>query len=296
MYYLHNFVYVNIVIVYLTTIFGVYYLKKITDTRFILPRVSAEMVQGVFESGTNKPFRVLGYEGPNDELKRYVLKANASERMYPGARMKELLAAFIAMELDLNVPGCVIINISSIFAESNRGKWYYSILSKSQGENFGTEYLDGAMIWNGETNLVKRYLSALQNIFLFDMLIDTTDRTIDKPNLLLRGDNLFLIDHEMSFGFTSIVLGDFEVPWLIKDYERSAAQNHILFSSIKGHKFESDNFLDKFIRINSKFWDKAEQLIPNGWKGTHFEKIKKIISLKIDNLSHYKKELKGLLS
>jgi hypothetical protein len=42
-------------------------------------------------------------------------------------------------------------------------------------------------------------------ILAFDAVIDNADRRREKPNLLWKGDELLVIDHELTFAFTRLV-------------------------------------------------------------------------------------------
>lgn len=267
---------------------------KFTDSNFRLAQVNAITIQEVLSSGT-EPVTVFGQESISKLIHEYVMKPFASNRMSFKSSCKELLASFIAIELGLMIPEPAIINITQEFATSVRGHPYYQTINNSIGKNFGTKYITGLRVWIEDQKLFKILFNDLQRIFIFDMFIDTADRTENKPNLLTNGEVVYIIDHELSFAFTDIIGVNNNEPWKIKDYENIAAQNHILFKRLKGKSFLCDKFMDRFLLLNDAFWSKVEFLIPNEWKGTYFETIKENIDLKVNNLNIYKTEIKKLL-
>jgi hypothetical protein len=75
------------------------------------------------------------------------------------------------------------------------------------------------------------------DIFAFDLIIQNPDRRKDKPNLLRKGDELFIIDHEMAFSFLYALTPD-EYPWLGKGM--NYVKEHIFYSGLKGRALSWD--------------------------------------------------------
>ncbi len=53
------------------------------------------------------------------------------------------------------------------------------------------------------------------HIFAFDALIQNPDRRYSNQNLLTRGNNIFVYDHELAFSFLEAIL-PLRHPWLSK--------------------------------------------------------------------------------
>jgi hypothetical protein len=90
-------------------------MRKITDDGYILPIIEALSPHELFESGANKPLLITGVDA-NGIKGDYVVKFRSSERMSFEASMRELLAAFIAMQMEITVVRPVIVNVSQDFA------------------------------------------------------------------------------------------------------------------------------------------------------------------------------------
>lgn len=100
---------------------------KITDPNYSLPYIEALTPLGQMENSANKPILVSGVDINTGVRGEYVAKLNGSERMQViSFRSKELIAAFMAMELELNVVEPAVIKISSEFLEITKGKEIFS--------------------------------------------------------------------------------------------------------------------------------------------------------------------------
>jgi hypothetical protein len=78
-----------------------------------------------FETGANQPMVIQGVCRETGVKGDFVVKYRGAPRMSIEASCRELIASFIAMELDLFVPEPAIINVSKEFVESLSGKSGY---------------------------------------------------------------------------------------------------------------------------------------------------------------------------
>lgn len=74
------------------------------------------------ENSANKPILVSAVNKTTGIRDDYIVKLNASERMHIEARKKELIAAFIAIELEIPIVVPAVINISQEFCNTLIGK------------------------------------------------------------------------------------------------------------------------------------------------------------------------------
>jgi hypothetical protein len=81
----------------------------------------------------------------------------------------ELLASFIAMELDLNVAEPAIIEISPEFLETLRGSDAYKNASGSEGINFGCKYKTGYIELVSNQQISDQLTECAADIFTFLM-------------------------------------------------------------------------------------------------------------------------------
>jgi hypothetical protein len=76
---------------------------KITNDTYFLPTIEALLGINELGSGTTKPMLIRGVCRTTQEKSDYVVKYRNAPRMSVESSCRELLASFIAMELDMNV-------------------------------------------------------------------------------------------------------------------------------------------------------------------------------------------------
>jgi hypothetical protein len=80
-----------------------------------------------------------------------------------------------------------------------------------------------------------------QTIFAFDVFIQNTDRTNNKPNMMTNGYEMVIYDHELAFGFIFDLFTNPQ-PWVIRNVDLEWINKHVLLSRIKGKDFDFDGF------------------------------------------------------
>lgn len=257
---------------------------KITDPNYSLPYIEALTPLDIFPNSANKPILISGVDTKSGERGEYVTKLNGSERMQVVSyRSKELIAAFMAMELELPVVEPAIIKISPEFLEIAKGKDYFFTLQKSIGYNVGSKYLEKAMVTINNPVFNASQLTNAAQIFVFDVLIQNIDRTLEvggKPNLMTNGEKLILLDHELAFSFAEILFNMNKTPWLINEGDLTWVRKHVLFKHINHQEVNYLEILNKFHIFDAHFWKQVEELVPEEWKSALIEKIKEhVISI-----------------
>lgn len=244
------------------------------------------------------PVIVTAVDVETGEKDDYVVKLNASERMHVESRLRELVAAFMAMEMSLPVVEPAIIDISPAFVKTLQDKPYYVLATKSTGINVGSRYIKDFTTLPNEISLTGSQEAAAQNIFAFDLLIQNSDRNFEKPNMITDGKNLVMLDHELGFGFllTLSFLRSVE-PWKFNAADLLWIEKHCLFKRLKGKLYELDNFPAKLDNLNDGFWERAHELIPDEWMVTEmFLNIKKHVDLIREHKKEFIANIKFILS
>ena len=154
-------------------------MRKITDRRYSLPFVEAISPHASFTTGANQPLLVRGVDR-NGDKGDYVVKFRGAARMSTEASMRELLAAFIATQMDIPVVRPAIIHISEAFLDLLKGSEAWDAASKSLGDNFGSAYLSNYSTIIAQQPLTAQQLPYGQAIFAFDVAIQNPDRTAEK--------------------------------------------------------------------------------------------------------------------
>jgi len=271
-------------------------MNKITNKDYFLPVIEALNGIKLLSSGTTKPMLIRGICKSSLEKNDYVVKYYKSPRMSVESSCRELIASFIAMELELNVPEPVLISVSAEFVGSLKGKDGYQVAYDSIGLNFGCKYLTDSglmeMIYNQDLNS-GQYEQA-EHIFAFDTFISNVDRRIDKQNMLSDGETILIFDHELAFGFVFDLFQN-PTPWIIRDTDREWIQNHFFFFKLKQNRHNFVNFVQSLEAIDDAFWQKVESLLPTVWKTLQLETIKNNLSSIVLHKDIFLKELYKIL-
>lgn len=274
---------------------------KITNKEYYLPHIFAVSPLGEASSGTTAPVIIRGVdEKTGNESGEYYLKPIAAQRMSAQASMFELVAGFMAKQLELGVAEPVLINVSEPFAELCRGKSYYKKVADSVGVNFGTKNFGGGFhTWMPETSLPFDLQNEALRIFVFDILIQNTDRGHQKANVNTNGKELKIFDHELAFSYSDLLGYTGKEAWVLKEngIDRDLIFKHLFHKHLKGEiDLPIDEVIDTLEVIDNKFWEKAESLIPTMWMGPNFKKIKQHTQSVVNNLSKFKIEIRRVLS
>jgi len=265
---------------------------KITNQDYNIPRIFATEWKNALTSGTTTPFLILGMEETTGIRESYVIKPFGHPRIYPKAIARELIGAWIGMELGLNVFEPVLITVSSEFTETMRGNSYYGRFVDSVGLNFGTKHVPGIVNLINGAKLTALQTEQAKGIICFDMFVSNADRRIINPNLLISNEQLVIFDHELAFSF--VLLMTFlknRTPWVFDTADLELLHQHFLYPKFKGTILGIDDFIESLHIINDEFWTKACALLPEAWLTEEIEEIRAQLNLIIQNRAIFATEL-----
>jgi len=104
----------------------------------------------------------------------------------------------------------------------------------------------------------------------FDALIDNSDRRRDKPNLLWKGDEIFVLDHELCFTFVRLI-GDRYLPF---DYHSLAFLTaHPLYAGLLGRFTDLSRFTGELESIDEDTLESFFAAAPAEFGRAHQEQI-----------------------
>lgn len=116
------------------------------------------------------------------------------------ALVAEIVVAELAAHLGLLVPRWVPVHFDARLPSDDPHGELRSLLDRSEGLNLGFELLSGARdLRREEAPLIAPFVAA--PIVWFDALVQNVDRTPQNPNLMRRGEELWLIDHGAALTF-----------------------------------------------------------------------------------------------
>ena len=168
----------------------------------MLPIYKAISFQGIIEKGgRTKPWVVL--VDVNGTPVPYVVKLFKKEEIDEGEKVvNEVMGNAIAREFDLPVPKAALIEMDEYFVSSIFNYEALEILeNRDKRIKFGCELLEGYYQYVPQSTEASqlREIIDVDTVFGFDNLIRNRDRGAMKPNLLINGECVYLIDHELAF-------------------------------------------------------------------------------------------------
>ena len=233
---------------------------KITDPFFALSEIIAIQTIGTAQSGANRPLFIEGIEKENGKRGGYVLKYRGAERMTPSTSAKELLAAFMAIELGIQTPQPALVYVTDNFLETLTHHVDYQNILKGKGVNFGSVNVhpNNNIIYQQQLT-PEQQQQALQ-IFVFDLWIQNADRRFEKPNMFFSQDKIFVIDHELAFSFLDVfAFVPQSPPFLLDDMEINSAKNHFFYTILHHNKhLDLDAAFQPFNTLNTYFWQRVQ--------------------------------------
>lgn len=242
---------------------------------FLIPEVVATTYMGVCGQGRNRPCRFSCVSNDNMSLD-YVVKFFGS---IDYRIICETVASIMAKKLGLNTPDIATVYCDPRIKSAIMDTEAKEAFGKAPGPHFGSLDLgSGVTEMNMGYSLSGRTMEQAIEIFAFDMLIQNADRSPvegdGRPNILFRGEELFLIDHELSFAFINSIGA--QDPWVLRGV--GLAERHVFYSSIRKYSSDTSGLFDRFVTrigdLGIEVVHEAIAAVPEQWKNElYFNKI-----------------------
>jgi hypothetical protein len=190
---------------------------------------------------------------------------------------KEVYASVLAKHFDLNTPEPVLIEVNNAMINELKKHEKYKNWQVTEGVFFGSKYVTGAKSFT-DTLPLKRYdYWVLTNIFAFDVLIMNWDRQREKPNVIIKNKDIYVIDHELSMNISK----PFDAYLNQNHWEDSINQNrggHLFGQYLrhfgKKNKVTFDEFFENLRTLNPQLlYNFAEQLAEYEYNPVDIDKI-----------------------
>lgn len=243
---------------------------KITTPNYQIPEIIPLQWVRTLTSGANQPIVIRGIEINGTRSGEYVLKYRGAERMDDTTCRRELLAAWMATEIDIHTPEPVLIHVDAHFAQNVPIGIKAIMETHSLGLNFGNHFIEGKTVIPPNGAVPSELLQTIARIFLFDLLIQNGDRRPEKPNSFVADGKVYIIDHELAFGFLSMLpMFANPKPWFLNDTDILAAQSHLFYPLLRksrGINWEAAS--STLLQLTPQFWQRANGLFPEVWHNT----------------------------
>ncbi len=157
----------------------------------------------------------------------------------------ECLGAQMADFFQIPVPEPAVVELTPELGEAIP-VWEQSVRERvrsNSGTRFACAYLGaGLQVWALNQPIPEPLIPAACDILAFDAVIDNADRRSDRPNLLWGEGKIWVIDHELAFGFTRLIGGP-NAGWNLGGL--SFLLDHPLYSGLRGQVLNFERFRDR---------------------------------------------------
>lgn len=212
-------------------------------------------------SGSTRPL-VLQCEAPDGEKSDYVVKLKTSSKTGVFGLVSEWVCAGLAGNLNLVTPHAEIVQISREFAEAVPNASVKARLLANLGANFGSQYRTGGYTtWLKNKPLPRPLRRLAVDILCFDVFVQNLDRRIEKPNILWKGEEFVIVDHEMAFPFPFAI--NSQDPW--SDTFVTGIRQHLFFSGLKGNLESLEPFRGAVAALSDETLNSVFDGIPGEW-------------------------------
>jgi hypothetical protein len=147
---------------------------------------------------------------------------------------REIVAACLAADLGLPIPIPFLVEIPTGWADIVPEASRRARVLASGPVAFGSLLVTGGYsAWTPDTRITEGMVDTALAVFVFDAIIQNSDRRSDNPNCLVRGEEIRIIDHELAFAHR-LILG-WRPPWAaggLNWIERLGS--HIFLADLKG--------------------------------------------------------------
>ncbi|MBI4849248.1 MAG: hypothetical protein HY808_11855 [Nitrospirae bacterium] len=236
-----------------------------------IPMLSATSLQRVLPSGRTKPCVFFCENKSGESNIEYVVKLKAGMENGVNGLAAELIASQLALVLDIPTPEPAIIELDPLIAEVIPDPDLSQKIKESAGLNFGSRVITGGFeTWPVGKAIPSSLRTLAAEIFAFDALIQNPDRKVNKPNILWKGDELYIIDHEMSLMFIYEIM-PMPNPWQITDLR--FIKDHLFYGNLKGQTANLDRFAGALELLTDNVIETILTDVPEDWRSDNISKI-----------------------
>lgn len=258
-----------------------------------MPHLYANSYQKRMESGRTKPCLFFCGDEAGDINGEYVVKLKAGIETSETGLSCELIASQLAMLLGIPTPEPAIIKIDMALADAVNDTELATKIRDSVGLNFGSNFLAGGYeTWPIGMAIPATLRQLAGEIFAFDSLIQNPDRKVERPNLLWKGEEIYIFDHEMGFSFIFDILSPTS-PWQITGLK--FLSDHVFYRGLKGQTLNLDRLVGAMEGITETQLNELFANIPRGWNSPHIGKIKKHLNEITNHVNDFIDEVRRVL-
>ena len=207
----------------------------------------------------------------------------------------EVVASRLATHFGLASPDPALVRIDAKFAElvAEREPHHATRMRNSIGLNFGSRLLVDATEWPVDMKIPDSMRQTALNIFAFDALIQNPDRRFENQNLLIRGDDIFVFDHELAFSFL-LDIRPSPTPWRLHD--QLYLGNHVFYTQLRKKPIDLSRFVDALVALPVGAMQEIVAEVPPEWNNEILQRIEGHLRVVSNHAIEFAEEIRRRLA
>ena len=228
----------------------------------MLGRVTADEVIRQWKQSRTKPVLMLCEADTGTPFEVFCkLSAGCFEGVKSLAR--EVVAACLAVDLELPIPVPYVVEVPAALASTVTDTDIAQLLQASSPVAFGSARVGTQYsAWSRGSRVTPPMLSTALGTFVFDAVIDNTDRRVSNPNCLVAGDRIRLIDHELAFPPTLV---GWQPPWRTGSLQWLCKADHIFYRQLRNRSLDFSRVQALWSGISDDRLQEYRNAIPTEW-------------------------------
>ena len=261
----------------------------------MIPRLTASQFHRFMSSGRTSPALCGCEDGLGNRVDDYVLKLRGGLDRGEGGLVCELLGSLLATHFSIAAPEPALVMVEADFAElvAIAEPRRADRLRNSIGLNFGSRQLSGVSGWPVDRLVPEAMWQAAVNIFAFDALIQNPDRRFDNQNLLTRGNDIFIYDHELAFSFLEAILPS-ATPWRLE--RQPYLTEHVFYRQLKKKPIDLNGFTVALSALPGEPLGAILANVPPEWNNEGLQKIEEHLRMVSDHAGEFAEEIRRRLA
>lgn len=230
---------------------------------------------GRAHSGRSRPMQCRCETEDGDEISVYVKYSDFHEDLSCDFLTCELVANQYAVDLGLPAAKPCLVRISPEFVETlpfdKNGESLRAAFGRGNVIAFGSSAFPTTRRWTPENLVHKGQMAEAASLYLFDTLVENSDRGVSNPNLLISGDSFQVIDFGHCFQRCHSE-ADFEqgnLPWQHFGIWNNCIGDlqHVLFNNLKGRCVagDIDAFTTSLTGLSDDTIEDYVNIVPEEW-------------------------------
>jgi hypothetical protein len=229
----------------------------------MLARVTAIEYVRQTTSGKTGPFIITARRADNSTVE-VVAKFSAGCEESEKSLAREAIAACLALDLGLPIPEPFLVDVPPAWADAVPDPGQRAKIKKSSPVAFGLRFITGYSAWDEGRLIDSVLLPTAAAVFVFDLLIQNSDRRTGNPNCLVKGSEILIFDHELAF-MHRLVIG-WKPPWVLDGLEDfSRPGKHIFRQGLLNRNIDFKVIRASWISLPDAQLAKYEAGLPAEW-------------------------------